>query len=77
MYNVHVHVHNTLDVHVHAYSCLGVCTCTCTCVYTFTCSVRTGVSDHLKTLPPEARDLLRSYVLRVVVHKVSQWLVCM
>ena len=34
--------------------------------------VRTGVSDHLKTLNQDAQDSLRSYVLRVVVHKVSE-----
>ena len=34
-------------------------------------AVRTGVSDHLRTLNKDAQDNLRSYVLRVVVHKVS------
>ena len=39
----------------------------CTVCYT----VRTGLTDHLKTLNADAHDLLRSYVLRIVVHKVQ------
>lgn len=39
-------------------------------------TVRTGVSDHLRTLDSDAQDCLRSYVLRVVVHKVSQEAIC-
>ena len=40
-------------------------------MHKFFFAVRTGVSDHLKTLNKDAQDNLRSYVLRVVVHKVS------
>ena len=35
-------------------------------------TVRTGISDHLRTLDKDARECLKSYVPRVVVHKVSE-----
>ena len=52
---------------------LSSCTCTYTLHVLFITmyTVRTGLSDHLKTLNTDAHDLLRSYVLRVVVHKAS------
>lgn len=37
----------------------------------FNYTVRTGLKDHLQTLNQDAQDCLKSYVLRVVVHKVS------